>query len=144
MASHYISENTILDPKGEQLVEDQWQGLVSALTSEIKPQIPGPIEWVRVHNLPDHVFFSHAQHVTVGEVECQTCHGTVEEMEIVKQISPLSMGWCVNCHRETEVQFAGNNYYESYRQYHEEMEAGVRTTVTVEEIGGIECQKCHY
>ena len=144
MASQYISENSILDPKGELLVEDQWQGLVSALTSETKPQIPGPIEWVRVHNLPDHVFFSHAQHVTVGEVECQTCHGTVEEMEVVKQISPLSMGWCVNCHRETEVQFAGNNYYESYRKYHEEMEAGVRTTVTVEEIGGIECQKCHY
>ena len=72
------------------------------------------------------------------------CHGEVESMEVVQQYSPLSMGWCVNCHRQTEVQFKGNEYYNSYQQYHEELNAGTRSKVTVEEIGGLECQKCHY
>jgi len=84
MANQYIAENTLLDAKGEQLVDEQWNELVSSLTSETKPKIQGPIEWIRIHNLPDHVFFSHAQHVTVGAIECQTCHGTIEEMEVVK------------------------------------------------------------
>ena len=72
----------------------------------------------RIHNTPDHVFFSHAQHVTAGQIECQTCHGPIEEMEVVKQYSTLSMGWCINCHRKTEVQFANNPYYETYEHYH--------------------------
>ena len=103
-----------------------------------------PIEWIRIHNLPDHVYFNHAQHVTVGEVECQTCHGAVEEMEVVKQYSPLSMGWCVNCHRQTEVKFASNEYYKAYHTYQKDLEAGKIDKVTVEDIGGLECQKCHY
>ncbi len=144
IANQYVAENGKLDRKGERLMESQWDDIVSSLTSETKPQVQGPIEWVRIHNLPDHVYFSHAQHVTVGEVECQTCHGTVEEMEVVKQAAPLSMGWCVNCHRETEVQFADNPYYASYAKYHEEIQSGARDKVTVEEIGGLECQKCHY
>ncbi|MDX1479141.1 MAG: c-type cytochrome [Saprospiraceae bacterium] len=133
-----------LGRRGEAVVEEQWEGIVDALTNELKPQIPGPIEWVRIHHLPDHVYFSHEQHVGIGKLECQACHGPVEEMEVLSQYAPLSMGWCINCHRETEVQFAGNPYYDSYARYHEELATGERITVTVEDIGGLECQKCHY
>ena len=144
IANQYVLDNGKLDRKGERLMEEQWDGIVSSLTSDTKPEIQGPIEWVRIHNLPDHVYFNHAQHVSVGKITCQQCHGKVEEMEVVKQYSPLSMGWCINCHRETEVKFADNPYYDSYTKYHEELQAGKRTGVTVEEIGGLECQKCHY
>lgn len=57
------------------------------------------IPWVRVHNLPDYVYFDHRAHVAVG-VSCQKCHGPVESMERVRQFETLSMGWCVNCHRD--------------------------------------------
>ncbi len=144
IANNYVMENGKLDRKGERIIEDQWEGIKSSLTSETKPRIQGPIEWVRIHNLPDHAYFNHSQHVTVGEVECQTCHGPVEEMEVVEQYSPLSMGWCINCHRETDVKFADNPYYSTYTKYHEELKDGSRQSVTVEEIGGLECQKCHY
>jgi cytochrome c2 len=144
IANQYVLDNGRLDRRGERLMEEQWEGIVSSLTSETKPQIQGPIEWVRIHNLPDHVYFNHSQHVTVGKVECQQCHGKVEEMDVVKQYAPLSMGWCINCHRETEVKFADNPYYHSYEKYHEELQSGKRSGVTVEEIGGLECQKCHY
>jgi len=104
---------------------------------------PKPIEWVRIHNLPDHVYFNHSQHVTVGGVECETCHGEVAEMEKVKQHETLGMGWCIDCHRDTEVQFASNDYYQIYEQLHKDLkEEGKK--VTVEDIGGTECQKCHY
>lgn len=103
-----------------------------------------PIEWVKIHNLPDHVYFNHSQHVAVGEVACQRCHGGIQEMDEVYQFSSLSMGWCINCHRETEVQFADNNYYSIFEKYHEEIKSGKRTGVTVADIGGTECQKCHY
>lgn len=103
-----------------------------------------PIEWVKIHNLPDHVYFNHSQHVAVGKVACQRCHGGIQEMDEVFQFSSLSMGWCVNCHRETEVQFADNNYYSIFEKYHEEIKSGKRTGVTVNDIGGTECQKCHY
>jgi cytochrome c2 len=103
-----------------------------------------PIEWVRIHNLPDHVFFSHAQHVNAGKIACQNCHGPVETMEEVYQYSPLSMGWCINCHRNTEVQFASNNYYSTYTKLHEELKANKISKVTVSDIGGTECQRCHY
>lgn len=103
---------------------------------------PQPVEWVRIHNLPDFAYFNHAQHVTVGEIECQTCHGPVEEMEIMYQYSPLTMGWCINCHRETEVKMEGNEYYE---KIHEELarKYGVEE-VTAAQMGGLECGKCHY
>ena len=99
---------------------------------------------MKIHNLPDHVYFNHSQHVVVGKVACQRCHGNIEEMDEVKQFSPLSMGWCINCHRQTEVKFQDNNYYSIFEKYHQEMKEGKRTGVTVEDIGGIECQKCHY
>lgn len=106
--------------------------------------IAKPIPWVKIHNLPDHVYFNHAQHVNVGKVQCQRCHGPIHEMDEVYQSAPLSMGWCINCHRQTQVQFADNNYYSIFEKYHEEIKTGKRSGVTVEDIGGLECQKCHY
>lgn len=106
-----------------------------------------PIQWVQIHNLPDHVYFNHSQHVAVGKVQCQTCHGEIEKMDEVKQFSDLSMGWCVNCHRETKVQFKDNGFYSIYEKYHNELKSGkIDSTkgITVEKIGGTECQKCHY
>jgi hypothetical protein len=103
-----------------------------------------PIVWNRVYNLPDHVFFSHAQHVTAGKLECVECHGAVEEMHIIEQFNDLSMGWCVNCHRDTEVQFIDNAFYEKYEKLHQELKVGNKERVSVEDIGGIECMKCHY
>jgi mono/diheme cytochrome c family protein len=103
-----------------------------------------PIEWIRIHNLPDHAYFNHAQHVVAGKVKCQECHGKVEEMEVVYEHAPLSMGWCINCHRNKEVQFKDNKYYEAYQAYHDALKNGTKTKVTVEDIGGLECQKCHY
>ncbi|MEM8926651.1 MAG: c-type cytochrome [Bacteroidota bacterium] len=101
-----------------------------------------PVEWVRIHNLPDFAYFNHSQHVTAGKIECQTCHGPVEEMEIMYQYSPLTMGWCINCHRETEVQIKDNGYYE---KIHEELSKkyGVEK-LTAAQMGGLECGKCHY
>jgi len=106
-----------------------------------------PIEWIRIHNLPDHVYFNHAQHVNAGQVACQQCHGEIQNMGEVKQFSDLSMGWCVNCHRETKVQFKDNGFYSIYEKYHEDIRTGKIDSakgITVEKIGGTECQKCHY
>ena len=100
-----------------------------------------PVKWVRIHNLPDFVYFNHAQHAQVAKIECQTCHGPVEEMEIMYQYSPLTMGWCIDCHRESNVD-KDNEYYQ---KVHEELSKkyGVEK-LTVAQLGGIECAKCHY
>lgn len=101
-----------------------------------------PVKWVRVHNLPDFVYFNHSQHVSVAGVECQTCHGPVETMEVMRQHSPLTMGWCINCHRETDVKVEGNDYY---KKIHDELakKYGV-VKLTAANMGGTECGKCHY
>lgn len=80
-----------------------------------------PVQWVKIHSLPDHVYFNHSQHVTAGKVQCQTCHGPITEMDEVYQFSDLSMGWCVNCHRETKVQFTENKFYSIYEKFHEDL-----------------------
>ncbi len=100
------------------------------------------VKWVRIHNLPDFAYFNHSQHVSVAGIECQTCHGPVEEMEIMYQFAPLTMGWCITCHRETNVQVADNAYY---TKIHEELSKkyGVEK-LTVAQMGGLECGKCHY
>jgi mono/diheme cytochrome c family protein len=139
-----VKEKPALDEEGQNVVYQQWTGIKKSLTNARKPKIQGPIEWVRIHSLPDHVYYNHSQHVTVGGLACQTCHGKVEEMEVLKQMSPLSMGWCINCHRQTEVKFKDNAYYANYTRYHDEIKAGKRDKVTVADIGGLECQKCHY
>ncbi|HUS03152.1 MAG TPA: c-type cytochrome [Chitinophagaceae bacterium] len=111
---------------------------------------PGkPVEWIRVHNLPDHVYFNHSQHVKVGQQKCQTCHGNIQEMPEVAQFADLSMGWCINCHRSTNVQFDdgkgnGNKFYSIYEKFHDDIKNKKYDSVTVERIGGTECQKCHY
>jgi len=100
-----------------------------------------PIEWVRVHNLPDLSYFNHSQHVAVGGIECNTCHGPIEEMDIVYQYAELTMGWCINCHRETEVNAKGNKYYDNLVELHKKSS---KKPLNVEDIGGLECSKCHY
>ncbi len=144
--NEYMKEDDAKVNKVDKIVDTQWDAIVASLTDEAMgdESVYGPINWVRIHNLPDHAYFNHAQHVSIGKVECQQCHGKVEEMELVGQVAPLSMGWCINCHRQTEVKFDGNEYYKSYSRYVEELESGVRDKVTVEDIGGLECQKCHY
>jgi hypothetical protein len=98
-----------------------------------------PVEWVRVHNLPDLAYFNHAQHVNVGGQECQTCHGPIETMDVVRQHSLLTMGWCIDCHRKTNVNSKGNAYYDKLIELHKD-----KKNMTVEDIGGLECSKCHY
>jgi len=114
-----------------------WDDANQEYTGESKP-----VKWVRIHNLPDFAYFNHSQHVTVAGIECQTCHGPVEEMEILYQDAPLTMGWCINCHRETNVNVKDNAYYE---KIHEELSKkyGV-DQLTVAQMGGLECGKCHY
>ena len=100
-----------------------------------------PVEWVRIHNLPDLVYFNHKQHVKVGGLECQTCHGEIQEMEVVKQEKKLTMGWCIDCHRKTDVNTKGNAYYDDMVKFHEKNH---KDKMKVEDIGGLECSKCHY
>jgi len=100
-----------------------------------------PVEWVRVHNLPDLAYFNHSQHVKVGGLQCQQCHGPIEEMEVVEQYSPLTMGWCINCHRETPVNTEGNHYYDKLVVLHKQ---NSKEPLKVKDIGGLECSKCHY
>ena len=106
-----------------------------------KPQ--KPIQWVKVHNLQDFVFFSHQQHVKVGKQECATCHGDVKEMTTVKQHAQLTMAWCVDCHRKTEVPGMKDNPY--YESLHKKLAEKYKDQpITVDKMGGIECGKCHY
>jgi len=121
---------------------------------EWDPAKAKPIEWIRVHSLPDHVYFNHSQHVRVGNVQCQTCHGEITSMDVAKQFAELSMGWCINCHRTSKVNFdvddkgnpnpKGNKFYSLYEKFHNDLKQGKMDSVTVEAIGGTECQKCHY
>ena len=100
-----------------------------------------PIEWIRVHNLPDLAYFNHSQHVAVGGLDCSTCHGPIEEMDVVYQYAELTMGWCINCHRETDVNTKGNKYYDNLVELHKNSS---KKPLKVEDIGGLECSKCHY
>jgi len=100
-----------------------------------------PIKWVRIHNLPDHAYFNHAQHVKIGKVECQACHGPIETMQVVSQQRSLQMGWCINCHREAKVDVANNDYY---LKLHAELKKEGKASITVAQNGGTECGKCHY
>jgi hypothetical protein len=102
------------------------------------------IEWIRIHKLPDHAFFSHAQHVGAGNLDCIQCHGKVEEMHVVRQEKDLSMGWCLECHRETKVNFIDNDYYSIYKSFHEDLKKGLRDSIVAADIGANDCAKCHY
>ncbi len=100
-----------------------------------------PIEWVRVHNLPDLAYFNHAQHTNVGGLECKNCHGDIEKMEVVQQRSSLTMGWCIDCHRKSEVNGKDNGYYTKLMEAHNAVSKGA---MKVQDNGGLECAKCHY
>ena len=132
-----------------------------------------PIVWNKAHNLPDHVFFSHKQHVNVGGVDCMQCHGdvktytlgrvsTLEEINALAADNPdkvipltkplLTMGWCIECHDKKQIDVgptAANPYYQEihnrltlrpdvYKKIKEDGE------ISVKELGGWECAKCHY
>jgi len=101
-----------------------------------------PIQWIRIHNLPDFAYFNHSQHVKVGGIKCQQCHGPVETMKEVYQYSPLTMKWCIQCHKRTDINMKGNAYYENMIAVHDLIKKGVK--VTPAQLGGIECGKCHY
>jgi mono/diheme cytochrome c family protein len=139
-----VAESTGNDEYSKEFYDKEIQKLYNAVgwdgqnyTGETEP-----VKWVRIHNLPDFAYFNHSQHVTVAGVACQKCHGPVEEMEIMEQHAPLTMGWCINCHRETNVKTEGNEYYANI---HEELKKkyGV-DQLTVAQMGGLECGKCHY
>jgi len=111
-----------------------WEPAEFAYTSKGKA-----VEWTRVHNLPDFVYYNHSQHVSVAGLECQTCHGPVEKMHRVEQYSPLTMDWCISCHEDTQVDMK-NGYYAGTYEHLNEAHKGA----TVAEMGGRECGKCHY
>ncbi|MFI5159991.1 MAG: c-type cytochrome [Sphingobacteriales bacterium] len=104
-----------------------------------------PMQWIRIHNLPDFVYFNHSQHVKVAGLRCQTCHGPVETMKEVYQYSPLTMKWCIQCHKRTGIDDK-NPYYKDMAEkmisIHDRIKRGEK--VTEAEMGGIECGKCHY
>jgi mono/diheme cytochrome c family protein len=141
-----VAESTATPEYSKAFYDEQIQKLYKAVgwdqTTQSYTGKTEPVKWVRIHNLPDFVYFNHAQHVTVGKIECQTCHGPVETYEIQKQFAPLTMGWCINCHRKTEVKMEGNEYYS---KIHEQLSKkyGV-DKLTAAQMGGLECGKCHY
>ena len=143
----YKEDGTEVDGTGEIKKLYKYAGFDPAVSKVWDPNKAKPIEWNRVHALPDHVYFNHSQHVKAGKVQCQTCHGEVQKMGIAYQYAELSMGWCINCHRTTQVQFKDNGFYSIYQKFHDDLRNGkIDSTkgITVEKIGGTDCQKCHY
>ncbi len=136
--------------KGPQYGEKEIAKIYNAAGFDAKTQTydnskQNPLQWIKVHNLPDHVYFNHSQHVVVGKIDCATCHGNVKEMTTAEQKSPLTMKWCIECHRNTEVAMAENPYYDRLHKALKEKYAGqYDVKLTVEKIGGLECAKCHY
>ena len=141
-----VAESTATPEYSKAFYDEQIQKLYTAVgwdpASQSYTGKTQPVKWVRIHNLPDFVYFNHSQHVTVAGIECQTCHGPVQEYEIQKQFAPLTMGWCIDCHRKTDVKMEGNEYY---TKIHAELSKkyGVEK-LTAAQMGGLECGKCHY
>jgi mono/diheme cytochrome c family protein len=145
----YTEDGKEIDGTAEIQKLYQYAGFDPANAAKWDPSMAKPIQWIKIHNLPDHVYFNHSQHVKAGNVQCQSCHGEITAMDEVKQVSELSMGWCVNCHRQTKVNFnysdsTGNQFYSIYEKFHNDIKSGKMDSVTVKDIGGLECQKCHY
>ena len=141
-----VAETTATPEYSKAFYDEQIQKLYTAVgwdkTTQSYTGKTQPVKWVRIHNLPDFVYFNHSQHVTVAGIECQTCHGPIQEYEIQKQFAPLTMGWCIDCHRKTDVKMEGNEYY---TKIHDELSKkyGV-DKLTAAQMGGLECGKCHY
>ncbi len=123
-----------------------------------------PIEWTRIHNMPDFVYFNHSQHVIAGEkaiissfnkknpenkidVVCKACHGKIDTMNVVQMANDFTMGWCIECHRTTEIDME-NPYNKAYFEgLHDKLKKQYPSSegkITVDAIGGIKCGKCHY
>jgi cytochrome c551/c552 len=135
-----------------------------------------PVKWVKVHNLPDHVYFNHSQHVVVGDLDCKQCHGDmtketvarvmttadlnnvgvndddVDENEIKFTRPTLTMGWCIECHGKKEIDIQSESASGYYKEIHNRLLNDKKTyqkyleddKITVAELGGWECAKCHY
>jgi len=128
-----------------------------------------PVQWVKVHNLPDHVYFNHSQHVVVGGLDCKQCHGdmtkettarvmtkedlnAVEDNEIKFTRPVLTMGWCIECHSKSEIDIQSDDASGYYKEIHKRLKNDKKTyqkyleddMVSVAELGGWECAKCHY
>jgi mono/diheme cytochrome c family protein len=141
-----VTEDTATEEYTKEFYDGEIQKLYAAVGWEEETQAYSaeekPVKWVRIHNLPDFVYFNHSQHVTVAGVECQKCHGPVEEMDVVEQFAPLTMGWCINCHKETNINVADNAYYD---KIHAELSKKYgKDKLTAADMGGLECGKCHY
>jgi mono/diheme cytochrome c family protein/predicted HAD superfamily Cof-like phosphohydrolase len=141
-----VAETTATPEYSKAFYDEQIQKLYDAVgwdkTNQKYTGKTQPVKWVRIHNLPDLVYFNHSQHVSVAGIECQTCHGPVQEYELQKQFAPLTMGWCINCHRQTEVNMKDNDYY---KKIHEELSKKYgKDKLTAADMGGLECGKCHY
>jgi hypothetical protein len=145
----YDEEGNVIDGTAEIQKLYKYAGFTPGPGATWEPSKGKSPQWIKIHNLPDHVYFNHAQHVNAGKVQCQTCHGNIQQMDKVKQVAELSMGWCINCHRQTKVNFnyndsTGNKFYSIYEKFHNDIKSGKMDSVTVKDIGGLECQKCHY
>ena len=103
-----------------------------------------PVEWIRIYKLPDFVFFSHEQHVSAGEINCEACHGKVKEMNRLYQVPDLSMGWCIDCHKTRKVNLSNEYYKTYYSDLYDSLKAGKIDSVMVTGIGGRDCGECHY
>ncbi|SIQ97169.1 MULTISPECIES: c-type cytochrome [Chryseobacterium] len=123
-----------------------------------------PVEWTRIHNMPDFVYFNHSQHVIAGEqaiinsfnkknpnnkidVVCKACHGKIDTMNVVQMANDFTMGWCIECHRTTEVDMNNGYNKEYFKNLHDKLKKQYPQDggkITVDAIGGLECGKCHY
>ncbi|MFZ4930571.1 c-type cytochrome [Chryseobacterium sp. Mn2064] len=123
-----------------------------------------PVEWTRIHNMPDFVYFNHSQHVIAGEqaiinsfnkknpnnkidVVCKACHGKIDTMNVVQMANDFTMGWCIECHRTTEIDMNNGYNKEYFKNLHDKLKKQYPQDggkITVDAIGGLECGKCHY
>lgn len=139
---NYVTASDKYDGKTSPEIQKIYHALDYNETTKQYGNNTKPVEWIRIHNLPDLAYFNHSQHVSVAGIECQKCHGPIQTMEEVYQYSPLTMKWCVNCHKETEVDHKDNPYYDRLIAAHDKLKKGEKVTAAV--LGGLECSKCHY
>ncbi|WP_276345734.1 cytochrome c3 family protein [Daejeonella sp. JGW-45] len=139
---NYVTASDKYDGKTSPEIQKIYHALDYNETTKQYGKNTKPVEWIRIHNLPDLAYFNHSQHVAVAGIECQKCHGPIQTMEEVYQYSPLTMKWCVNCHKETEVNHKDNPYYDRLIAAHDKLKKGEKVTAAV--LGGLECSKCHY
>ncbi len=139
---NYVTASDKYDGKTSPEIQKIYHALDYNETTKQYGNNTKPVEWIRIHNLPDLAYFNHSQHVSVAGIECQKCHGPIQTMEEVYQYSPLTMKWCINCHKETEVNHKDNPYYDRLIAAHDKLKKGEKVTAAV--LGGLECSKCHY